>query len=242
MRRSVDAAATRRNPPASRPPGDGVTAAAPSRPDVDPTQIRRYAAPVSARSRELADELKQVIRLAGRDPGGARGRAARAVGAAPRGERGRARRARARAPHPAPADPRVPRPAAGRARLPRDPRAHDVGGRRRRDPVADDALPQGRGAPRQRRQRLRSPPGAATAGRVRAALHRARPRGPARRAARAPARRRPATAVRRGRPPPRPRRGRLGGRPTPHAGIVRRAQATSTTTCSSTTWPTPTRS
>src|SRR4051794_29326642 len=36
--------------------------------DVDPTQIRRYAGTVSARSCDLADELKQIIRLAGRDP------------------------------------------------------------------------------------------------------------------------------------------------------------------------------
>jgi len=54
-------------PASSRPPSD-----APDRrsvtSDVDPTQIRRYAGAVSVRSCDLADELKQVIRLAGRDP------------------------------------------------------------------------------------------------------------------------------------------------------------------------------
>ena len=33
-----------------------------------PTQIRRYGRPVTTRSRAIAEELKQVIRLAGRDP------------------------------------------------------------------------------------------------------------------------------------------------------------------------------
>lgn len=37
-------------------------------PDVDPTLFRRYGGAVSTRSGDLADELKQVIRLAGRDP------------------------------------------------------------------------------------------------------------------------------------------------------------------------------
>lgn len=36
--------------------------------DVDPTLPRRYGGAVSTRSGDLADELKQVIRLAGRDP------------------------------------------------------------------------------------------------------------------------------------------------------------------------------
>jgi len=36
--------------------------------DVDPTPIRRYGGNVSTRSGDLAEELKQVIRLAGRDP------------------------------------------------------------------------------------------------------------------------------------------------------------------------------
>jgi hypothetical protein len=55
------------DPALSRPSADAAGVFSVS-PDIDPTLFRRYGGAVSTRSGDLADELKQVIRLAGRDP------------------------------------------------------------------------------------------------------------------------------------------------------------------------------
>jgi hypothetical protein len=175
---------TRRNLRPARHPGtapsrrraDPAPSSVPS--DVDPTLIRRYGGVRAHALRRPGRGAQAGHPPRGTRSRGARGSAARALRAAPGAGGRRGRRARARALHPAPADPRVPRPAARGTRLPRDPRAHDLGGRGRRGAVAHDALPQGRGPSRQRGQRLRAPPRAAAAGRVRSALHRTRSRGP----------------------------------------------------------------